>query len=261
MKVEPVKKFYWVEKDYQNESLNNLARRVVEYNTADLVSDGYDIVYSKELPTDGSPYSEIGLIEISKQAAEKGFGYSVSDVNVINDIFNYDLYFKKNTERPIKIDDNLKGTFDCLVSLAAGDMIERNPIEVGLTSSHHYVIDISPTAIHQSMNLYKELPTGFVQVDIFNTDQVLAFLKTCQGTRGFFVVSNCFCYMVNSLLYDVQLRLRLQNKFIDILANDKIEWYVSMFSADGTYYRCSKAKDIRNKLLDKKFEVLPWIKK
>jgi hypothetical protein len=90
---------------------------------------------------------------------------------------------------------------------------------------------------------------------------VKEFLKTCKGTRGFFVVSNCFCYIVNSLLYDVNLRLKIQNEFINVLANDDIEWYVSMFSADGTYYRCDRAIDIQNKILDKNFKELPWIKK
>jgi hypothetical protein len=256
-----MKKFYWIDKDYQNESLNNLAKRVVEYNTANLISYGFEITYSKEIPADGSPYAEVGKIEVSDQADEKGFDHSVADVNVINDIFNYNLYFVNNTEDPLMIKDELKGTFDCLVSLAAGDMIERNPEIIGLIGSNHYVIDISPTAIHKSMNLYKDLPTGFIQVDIFNTDAVKEFLKTCKGTKGFFVVSNCFCYIVNSLLYDVNLRLKIQNEFIDILANDKIEWYVSMFSADGTYYHCDRAIDIQNKILDKNFKELPWIKK
>lgn len=255
-----MKTFYWIDKDYENESLNNLARRLVEYNTADLVSDGYDIVYSDKAPTDGSPFSEIGKIEISKQAQQKNFNYSVEDIHVINDIFNYDLYFKNNTENELKIPEDLVGKFDCLVSLAAGDMIERNPEIIQLNGPNHYVIDISPTAIHQSMNLYKNISKNFILVDIFDEKSLKEFLKTCQGSKGLFVVSNCFCYMISSLIYDVNLRLAMQNRFIEILANDKIEWYVSMFTADGTYYRCDRAKDVRNKKLDKKFKALPWIK-
>jgi hypothetical protein len=255
-----MKKFYWIHKDYQNDSLNNLARRTVEYNTANLISDGFEIVYSYTLPIDNSSSDLVGRIEVSPQAKEKDFYYSVSDVNIINDIFNYNLYFVNNTEPPLIISNELYGTFNCLVSLAAGNMIERNPALIGLVGNNHYVIDISPTAIHKSMGLYKELSVDFMQVDIFNITAVKEFLKTCKGTRGFFVVSNCFCYIVNSLLYDVNFRLKIQNEFIEVLANDKIEWYVSMFTADGTYYHCNKAADIRNKNLDKQFEALPWIK-
>jgi len=255
-----MKKFYWVDKDYQNESLNNLAKRLVEYNTANLISNGFDVLYSTEVPNDGSPYSYVGKIEVGDAIDEKGFNYTVEDIDVINDIFNYNLYFVNNTEDPLLIKDELKGTFDCLVSLAAGDMIKRNPEAIGLVGNNHYVIDISPTAVHKSMNLYKDLSKDFIQVDIFNIDAVKEFLKTCEGTRGFFAVSNCFCYLVNSLVYDVNLRLKIQNEFIDVLANDKIEWYVSMFSADGTDYRCDKAVDIQNKILDKNFKELPWIK-
>lgn len=255
-----MKKFYWVDKDYQNESLNNLARRMVEYNTAELISDGFEIVYSSEVPTDGSPYGEFGRLEITKKAEEKSFHYSVRDLHIINDIFNYDLYFKNNNENELKIPGELVGSFDCLVSLASGDMIERNPQKAGLKNGNHYVIDISPTAIHQSMNLYKNINKEFIQVDIFDIDSLKRFLDSCKGTKGLFVVSNCFCYMINSLIYDVNLRLEMQNKFVEVLANDKIEWYVSMFTADGTYYRCDLAKNIQNKKLDKKFEALPWIK-
>lgn len=255
-----MKSFYWIDKDYGNESLNNLAKRLVEYNTSDLVVEGYDIVYSDTVPNDGSPYSEIGKIEISPQAVEKGFNYTVSDVNIINDIFNYNLYFVNNTEGRLRVDQDLYGTFDCLVSLAAGDMLKHNPQDIGLKENNHYVIDISPTAIHKTMNLYKDLSSNFIQLDIFDPRAVTEFLKGCKGTRGFFVVSNCFCYIVNSLLYDVKLRLKLQNQFIEILANDKIEWYVSIFTADGTRHHCVRAKDIRNQQLNKKFEALPWIK-
>jgi hypothetical protein len=256
-----MKKFYWIHKDYQNESLNNLARRVVEYNTATLISDGFEILYSYAPPEDNSPSDIVGRIEVSPEADEKDFHYSVSDVNVINDIFNYNLYFVNNTESPLMIPAELYGTFDCLVSLAAGDMIERNPKLIGLVGDNHYVIDISPTAIHKSMGLYKDSSLEFIKVDIFNISEVKEFLKNCKGTRGFFVVSNCFCYIVNSLLYDVNFRLKIQNEFIEVLANDKIEWYVSMFSADGTHYHWDKASDIRNKNLDKHFGALPWIKK
>jgi hypothetical protein len=252
-----MKKFYWVEKDYNNSSLNGLAQRLTEYFTADLILDNYEVIYTNEIPND-TEYAMVGQVGISAKAREKNFGFFVSDTHLINDIFNYNIYFPQNTET-LDIDPNLKGTFDCLVSLAAGAMIETNPIDVGLTTSNHYVIDISPTAIHKSMHLYKETVSNFTQLDIFNRDAVNKFLSTCKGTKGFFVVSNCFRYIINSLLYDVELRLKMQNEFIEILANDKIDWYVTMFTADGTYYPCVRAKDIQNKQLDERYKVLPWI--
>jgi hypothetical protein len=253
-----MKKFYWVEKDYCNRSLNGLAQRLAEYFTADLLLAEYDVGYLTQVPVNAE-YAMVGQVGISAKAREKNFGFLVSDTHLINDIFNYNIYFPQNTEI-LDIAPELKGTFDCLVSLAAGKMIETNPVDVGLTTTNHYVIDISPTAIHKSMDLYKNTVTNFIQLDIFNGDAVKSFLNTCKGTKGFFVVSNCFRYIVNSLLYDVELRLQMQNKFIKILADDKIDWYVTMFTADGTYYPCVRARDIQDKQLDERFKVLPWIK-
>jgi hypothetical protein len=237
--------------------LNSLAQRLAEYFTADLLLADYHVGYLTEIPAD-SEYAMVGQVGISAKAKEKNFGFFVSDTHLINDIFNYNIYFPQNTEK-LDIDPALKGTFDCLVSLAAGEMIQTNPIDVGLTTDNHYVIDISPTAIHKSMDLYKDTVTNFTQLDIFNCEAVKSFLSTCNGTKGFFVVSNCFRYIINSLLYDVELRLKMQNEFIKILANDKIDWYVTMFTADGTYYSCVRAKEIQDKQLDERFKVLPWI--
>jgi len=252
-----MKKFYWVEKDYNNRSLNGLAQRLAEYFTADLFLEEYTVEYTTEIPTDAE-YAMIGQAGISAKAREKNFSFLVSDTYLINDIFNYNIYFPQNTEK-LDIAPEMKGTFDCLVSLGAGEMIGTNPIDIGLTTDNHYVIDISPTAIYKSMGLYKDTVTSFIQLDIFNCDAVKNFLSTCNGTRGFFVVSNCFRYIISSLLYDVELRLKMQNDFINILANDKIDWYVTIFTADGTYYSCVRAKDIQDKKLDERFKVLPWI--
>lgn len=253
-----MKKFYWVEKDYQNASLNSLAQRVTEYNTVDLILNNYEVLYSAAVPTDGSEFEYIGKLQVGEAA--KNFNYSVSDIFVVNDMFNYNLYFPTNTEPKLNIPNELVGTFDCLVSLASGNMLQTSPADIGLTTNNHYVIDISPTAIHKTIGLYKESATSFTQLDIFNTNAVKEFVENCKGTKGFFVVSNCFRYIISSLLYDVKLRLKLQNDFINVLANDRIDWYVTMFTADGEYYKCVRAKDIQNKILDNRFKVLPWIK-
>jgi hypothetical protein len=256
-----MKKFYWIEADYQNDSLNNIARRMAEYNTAELLMKGYDVYYTSDIPIDGSEHGSIGRIAVGPNAEQKGFRYTVLDIPIINDMFNYNLYFASNTEGRLQVPSEHKGTFDCLVSLAAGTMVETNAEDVGLINDNHFVIDISPTAIHKSMNLYKEISKEFLLVDIFNDQALQDFLKTCTGTKGFFVASNCFCYIINSLIYDVKLRLELQNRFIKILAKDKIEWYVSIVTADGVRFHCARAKDIVDRTLDKRFEVLPWITK
>lgn len=252
-----MKKFYWVHKDYKNDGLNSLARRVTEHNTADLLLSNREVHYRYELPDDDTECRDVGLIQLCEPQSK--FPYTVQDVHVVNDIFNYNLYFKNNTEPDIEIPDKLKGTFDCLVSLAAGQMIEINSKETEIYNGNHYVIDISPTAIHKTMGLYKDNVSDFQQLDIFNTDAVKDFLRSCKGTKGLFHVSNCFNYIVNSLIYDVNYRLEIQNRFIDALVEDKKEWYVSMYSADGTFYQCVNAEEVMNKKLDERFGVLPWI--
>ena len=231
---------------------------MVEYNTADLLSNGYEVFYADTIPTDGSEYEYAGKLAVGNFNID----FTVADIPVINDMFNYNLYFPVNTQDRLEIPKEVKGTFDCLVSLGSGNMISEIPMDIGLQGSNHYVIDISPTAIHKSMGLYKEMSAKFTQLDIFNTDAVIEFIKTCNGTRGFWMVSNCFNYTVNSLIYDVELRFKLQQEFLKVLANDtRIEWYVSIFTADGADYQCIRAVDVLEKQFDKRFEALPWIKK
>lgn len=251
-----MKKFCWIEKDYHNDSLNNLAKRITEYNTAELIANNYEVSYSKFLPNDFFEYADIGKLSVDKENK-----YTINDIHIVNDIFNYNLYFPDNTEHRLIIPSAQKGTFDCLVSLAAGNMIKNNIEDIDLLTDNHYVIDISPTAIHKSIGLYKDLSRDFLLVDIFDEAALKNFLSTCKGSKGFFVVSNCFCYVVNSLIYDVSLRLAMQNKFIKILSEDKIDWYVSILTADGIPYNCVRAKDITNKNLDDRFNIFPWIKK
>ena len=252
-----MKKFCWIEKDYQNTSLNNLAQRVTEYFTGDLLLDGYEVEYSNSPMPDAENYP-VGKIGISPKAAALGFDYTVADLHVINELFNLNLYFPMNTEKRLEVGEHY-GTFDCLVSLAAGNMIENNPVDIGF-NGEHYVIDISSTAITETMKLYKNT-SGYQQVDLFNLSSVEQFLKDCKGTKGMFVVSNCFHYIVSSLVYDVELRLKAQNDLMKLLANDKIDWYVSMLTADGEYIACASAKELQDKKLDPRYFVLPWINK
>jgi len=247
-------------KEFDNDSLECLSRRVTEHNTADLLLENKEVFYSYDDPGELGEYREIGLIQLCEPQSK--FPYTIEDVSVVNDIFNYNLYFQNNTEPTIQIPSELEGTFDILISLAAGDMPITNSegIEFDESKGTHYIIDISPTAIHKTMGLYKKLNTKFQQLDIFNMYAFESFLSSCEGNKGFINVSNCFNYIVNALIYDVNYRLKIQNDFIEVLANDNKEWYVTMYSADGTHYQCVKAEDIRNKKLDERFKVLPWIK-
>lgn len=246
------KEFFWIHKDYNNRSLNQLAQSVTEYNTAFLVNQGYDIFYCTNGVDTHLEQCEIGVL------FPNTLDYTVKDLHIVNDIFNFNVYFTKNTEDRITVPFEHFNSFDCLVSLASGNKVETNPLDIGLVGSNHYVIDVSPTAIHQSMGIYKNV-SMYKQLDIFNIDDLKKFLSTCDGTKGMFVVSNCFLYMVSSLIYDVKTRLKIQNEFIKVLAEDKIDWYVEMDSADGEFFNCVRAKDIQNKQLDKKFKGLPWI--
>lgn len=247
-----MKRIYLIEKDYQNESLNNLARRLAEYHLAELSLEGIDVRYSTSIPSDNSRFIEMGKLSRREEVT-----FTVNDLHIINDIFNYNLYFENNNDPGLLVGDH-RGSFDCLVSLAAGNMVVTNPDAIDL-KGNHYIIDISPTAIHTSMGIYKNINASYQQVDIFNNKSVKEFLTTCKGSKGFFVISNCFMYIVNSLLYDVKLRLKMQNELIDILANDKIDWYVFINTADGNYYPCISAKELQNKKLDTRFKILPWI--
>ena len=255
-------KFYWVNHDYHNDSLNSLAKRITEFHTGSLYSSDIEIHYTDAAP-EGELNTTIGILflslgDSSKKDMQDVLRHTVKDVHIINNMMNFNIYFEYNTEDRIKVPEQHVATFDCLVSLAAGEKVKQNPIDIGLTNNNHHVIDISPTAIHKSLGLYRET-SSYTQLDIFNTSAVKAFLETCSGTKGFFVVSNCFMYYPTSLLYDVKVRLDIQNKFIETLANDKIDWYVDMISADGEIYECASVKDIRNKQLNEKFKVLPWI--
>lgn len=243
------KRFFWLPKDYGNRSLNEIAKSLAEYNTAQLFLKGYEVHFSNE-KIENVWQAEIGDLFLNGDM-------SVADLHLVNDIINLNVYFSKNNEDRVSISNDLKGTFDCLVSLAAGSKIETNPIDIDLKGTH-YVIDVSPTALHKSFELYRDV-TSYTQLDIFNKEAVKEFLSSCVGTKGFFTVSNCFLYIANSLIYDVKSRLEAQNKFIEILANDKIDWYVEIVTADGLFYNCVSAREIVNKELDKRFGVLPWI--
>ena len=241
-------KICWLAKDYQNDSLNTLAKRVTEFHTAMLLNDNFDVEYSCEKTTDTQ--IEIGKLFLDKE-------YTVNDLHVVNDILNFNVYYDQNTEVSTVVNTQHYGTFDCLVSLAAGNKPNDTPKNIGLTTNNHYIIDISPTAIHKSFGIHKDI-SSFTQLDIFNIQAVKEFLASCSGTKGLFVVSNCFVYYPSCLIYDVKLRLQAQEQFINALANDKIDWYVEMVAADGTGYGCVNAKDVRSNL-DTRFGVLPWI--
>lgn len=249
-------KFTWVSKDYGNRSLDNLSKNITEYNTTMLLTKGFDIQFADSAPVEGK-HAVYGTLFVDTPIDH----YTVKDIKVVNFLSEHNVYFKHNTEEIIDVGHH-KGTYDCLVSLAAGaspiELIDRiDPIK------KHYIVDISTTAIKETNSYFKELfikeKTEFEQLDFFNLDNVKQFLSKLEGSKGLIIISNCFCYAPTSLLYDTKLRLKHQNDLMDVLANDKIEWYVDILTADGITHRNVLAKDLVNQSMNKQLNIIPWI--
>jgi hypothetical protein len=163
------------------------------------------------------------------------------------------VYFKINTEDELKLDRSIEG-LDVVVSLAAGELTDN-----ALKKLTRYVIDISPMAIEKSKQFLDVPESNFYQLDIFDIVKVQSFLRSITGTIGIFNVSNCFLYIPNCLLFDVQFRIAKQNQFINCLKNDTRTWYVNMVSATGEHYNNVNVKDIPEIKITDQFKVLPWI--
>lgn len=222
----------WKHKDYGNESLNKIARNITEFHTGNLE----DVKYSKWR---GTPIGTVFLHE----------PFTVKDTGVLNSLMNYNVFFKHNTE------DDIVTNFvpDCAVVLASGDRVTT------INSKYTHVIDISPRALEKTKEIFDLPESMFYQLDVFNISDVKEFLKTCKGKTGLFCLSNIFLYLPSCVMYDVHFRLKKQNELIKLLAQDKIDWVVDMVTVNGTYIQ-TPAKYLLNTKLDKKFEVLPWIK-
>jgi len=227
-------KITWKHIDYNNDSLNSIARNIAEYHTAHALKVKYST-------TKGVPLGTIFLDD----------KYTVENISVLNSILNYNVYFKKNTEVPLKtiIDP------DCVVALASGDTPSQ------LLAKHTYVIDISPMALEKTKEKYNidvAKSYNYNQVDLFDIPAVKKFLTKCQGNVGLFCLSNVFLYFPNCVMFDAKARLKKQNELISLLAQDKIKWYVDMITVNGTYIQ-TLASELVDMTLDDKFKVLPWI--
>ena len=227
-------KITWKHIDYNNDSLNSIARNIAEYHTAHALKVKYST-------TKGVPLGTIFLDD----------KHTVENISVLNSILNYNVYFKKNTEVPLKtiIDP------DCVVALASGDTPSQ------LLAKHTYVIDISPMALEKTKEKYNidvAKSYNYNQVDLFDIPAVKKFLTKCQGNVGLFCLSNVFLYFPNCVMFDAKARLKKQNELISLLAQDKIKWYVDMITVNGTYIQ-TLASELVDMTLDNKFKVLPWI--
>ncbi len=248
--------FTWINKDYGNRSLNNLSKNITEYNTAMLLNRGYAVEFSDTVPLEGNCAVE-GTLFVNTPFDH----FTVENLEVVNFLADHDVYFKHNTEDIIEVGDH-KGTYDCLVSLAAGNSPVKLIDQIG-DVKNHYIVDISTTAIKETNNFFSEFfikgRTQFEQLDFFNLENVQKFLSKVYGKKGLMIISNCFCYAPTSLLYDTHLRLHHQNQLMNLLANDKTEWYVDLVTADGLTYRNVLAKDLVNQTIHKRMSVIPWI--
>jgi len=227
-------KITWKHIDYNNDSLNSIARNIAEYHTAHALKVKYST-------TKGVPLGTIFLDD----------KHTVENISVLNSILNYNVYFKKNTEVPLKTIFNP----DCIVALASGDTPSQ------LSAKHTYVIDISPKALEATKEKYNidvAKSYNYDQVDLFDIPAVKTFLTKCQGNVGLFCLSNVFLYFPNCVMFDAKVRLKKQNELISLLAQDKIKWYVDMITVNGTYVQ-TLASELVDMTLDDKFKVLPWI--
>jgi len=222
----------WKEVDYKNNSLNNIARNITEFHTGNCQGD---ISYSK---TEGTP---IGTIFLEEK-------YTVKDMAILNSLLNYNVYFRKNTEQTLKTD--LKP--DCAVVLASGNTVDQ------IESKYMYVIDISPKALQNHQKAFNMTSTEYYELDVFDLEEVRKFLRKCKGETGLFCLSNIFLYLPNCIMFDAKARLTRQNKLMQVLAEDKIEWYVDMCTVNGIYFQ-APARELVDMKLDDKFKVLPWI--
>jgi hypothetical protein len=231
-------KIVWKHIDYNNDSLNSIARNITEYHTAHALTVKYST-------TKGVP---IGTIFLDVPRPKQN---TVENISALNSILNYNVYFKENTEVPLKtiIDP------DCVVALASGDTPSQ------LLAKHTYVIDISPMALEKTREKYNIDVTksyNYNQVDLFDIRAVEQFLTKCQGNVGLFCLSNVFLYFPNCIMFDAKARLKKQNELISLLAQDKIKWYVDMITVNGTYIQ-TLASELVDMTLDDKFKELPWI--
>jgi len=237
------KNFYWIHREY-SPSLTYISQRLVEYHTANLCQQ-YNVHYSYNDNNDGISL-DTGTIFLDE-------AYTVVDSHIVNSLLNYNVYFKINTEDELKLDRSIEG-LDVVVSLAAGELTDN-----ALKKLTRYVIDISPMAIEKSKQFLDVPESNFYQLDIFDIVKVQSFLRSITGTIGIFNVSNCFLYIPNCLLFDVQFRIAKQNQFINCLKNDTRTWYVNMVSATGEHYNNVNVKDIPEIKITDQFKVLPWI--
>lgn len=237
------KDFYWIHKDYANASLNNIAQRLVEYHSAFMIND-FNIHYVFENDS-YEHYATVGTIFLDEE-------YTVENLEIINSLMNYNVYFKRNTEDPIDYptDKNL----DFIVSLAAGDL-KNSKFE----QLNRYIIDISPMALEKSKS-FLEVPTSnFFQIDLFNTLQLEKFINTVDGNRGMLYVSNCFLYIPNCILFDIHVRLAKINDMLDVLRKDSKTWYINLVTPNGDHLNNVCVNSISKIKLNDEFRKLPWI--
>lgn len=238
-------KFYWIHKEFSNPSLNNISQRLVEFNTAILLND-FEVYYSYE-DNDYEFKADVGTIFLNQP-------YTVSDVDIINSIMNYNVYFKTNTEPDIVLEKDIEN-LDCFVSMAAGQVQNEKLINL-----KRYIIDISPRALEFSKKFLSVPESNFYQVDLFSSKQVEEFLNKIEGNTGLIFISNCFLYIPNCILFDINLRIQKANEFLNLLRNDKINWYVNMVTPNGNSLYNISVSEVQDIKLDERFKILPWIK-
>lgn len=108
--------------------------------------------------------------------------------------------------------------------------------------------------------LKKHTNYKFMFVDLFDINSVNECLKKIEGKTGLWLASNVFNYITTSMIYDVSTKHQLQQRFINTLANDGIEWDIGLNTAGSGVYKCTPAKTLNNLTVHEGLKILPWLK-
>lgn len=220
----------------------------------------------------------------------------VEKISFINSLLNSQRHFIGNTEN---LNDfcNLDKKYNIIVCTAGGVTPLKIPADFHIDKDTTIVVaDYSLISLNMSKKIIEEWDTKedlnqfvnkhklidndilyfgkhdyhgklkkhskykFVYVDLFDIDSVKKCLNSLEGTNGLWLASNIFNYITTSMLYDVQLRHEIQQQFINLLANDKINWDIGLNTAGSGAFKNESAKTLSDIKIYEGLKVLPWVK-
>jgi hypothetical protein len=275
--------FGWIDRGGDNRSLNNICLNITEYTTVELLNRGIDVRYyrsiSDAIADSVNFYAYIGTlfdVKIYKDSNLNQLNVNTSEYCMIDQDNIYDNiprinsalmhtdYFQTNTEQFDWTYEPTADVFDFCVCSAAGDTAIKVAQNVNLSSEAViYVVDISSVSLMKCEELLQSNGCSmdkfkFISLDLFNLTQISEFLKQFKSGKGLWFASNIFNYLTTSLIYNYQLRLRIQQDFIKLLVNQPATWFVSMFNVNSVLIKNKSASSLLvcNPI---NLKVLPWL--